>query len=187
MSPWSGGKGYEFKKNTHVLLNALSLVVICPAGTDHRATPHGGRSGGAYPKRAAGDLNDANAVFEDATAIKTDPEIIALARQLIAPARRQPMIPRTSKIVTRYGSAPRSMPSSRVRGPRMRKPRNRIAAMSSIYDALKKSLAELPKGLSDHSSATGSCCSCSCRDRMAREASPKPLVLVAEARIYPMA
>ena len=29
------------------------------------------------------DINDAKAVFEDATAIKTDPEMITLARQLI--------------------------------------------------------------------------------------------------------
>jgi hypothetical protein len=29
------------------------------------------------------DINNAKTVFEDATAIKTDPEMIALARQLI--------------------------------------------------------------------------------------------------------
>src|SRR3954447_13324217 len=65
-------------------LVALSRVAIAQRERTIALRPTGGLV--AHTLHEQRDINDAKAVFEDATTIKTDPEMIALARQLIDPS-----------------------------------------------------------------------------------------------------
>ncbi len=82
---------------------ALSRVVIAQRERTIALRP---MEGGlvAHTLHEQRDINDAKAVFDDATAIKTDPEMITLARQLID-RRRGPTILQILKTVTRRGFA----------------------------------------------------------------------------------
>jgi DNA end-binding protein Ku len=59
------------------------------------------------------DINDAKAVFEDTTAMKTDPEMVALARQLID---RQTTTYDPSDIEDRYETRLRAMIDAKLKG-----------------------------------------------------------------------
>jgi DNA end-binding protein Ku len=195
-------KGYEFKKNTYVLLNDgdfqsikvesssmmsiekfVDVGTIDPlyydtsyylapdgdAGRDvyavlYKAIEEAGRvalsrvviaqrertialrptEGGlvAHTLHEQRDMNDAKAVFEDATAIKTDPEMIALARQLID---RQSATYDPSDIEDRYETRLRAMIDAKLKGEGIEDEETEEPDRSNVVDlmaALKKSLGQ---------------------------------------------
>jgi DNA end-binding protein Ku len=86
------------------------------------------------------DINDAKTVFEDATAIKTDPEMIALARQLID---RQTTIYDPSDIEDRYETRLRAMIDAKLKGEGIEEVETEEPDRRNVVDlmaALKKSL-----------------------------------------------
>jgi DNA end-binding protein Ku len=195
-------KGYEFKKNTYVLLNdedfqsvkvessaMMSIEKFVEAGTIdplyydtsyylapdgdagkdvyailYQAIEEAGRvalsrvviaqrertialrpmEGGlvAHTLHEQRDINDAKAVFEDATAIKTDPEMIALARQLID---RQTTTYDPSDIEDRYETRLRAMIEAKLKGEGIEAEEVEEPDRGNVVDlmaALKKSLGQ---------------------------------------------
>jgi DNA end-binding protein Ku len=195
-------KGYEFKKNTYVLLNdedfqsvkvessaMMSIEKFVEAGTIdplyydtsyylapdgdagkdvyailYQAIEEAGRvalsrvviaqrertialrpmEGGlvAHTLHEQRDINDAKAVFEDATAIKTDPEMIALARQLID---RQTTTYDPSDIEDRYETRLRAMIDAKLKGEGIEAEETEEPDRGNVVDlmaALKKSLGQ---------------------------------------------
>jgi DNA end-binding protein Ku len=203
-------KGYEFKKNTYVLLNnedfetvkvesssVMNIEKFVEAGsidplyydTSYFLAPDGdagkdvyavlyeaiegtGRvalsrvviaqrertialrpmEGGlvAHTLHEQRDINDAKTVFEDATAIKTDPEMIALARQLID---RQTITYDPSDIEDRYEARLRAMIDAKLRGEGIEDEEAAEPDRGNIVDlmaALKKSLGGEGSGKPTH-------------------------------------
>jgi DNA end-binding protein Ku len=195
-------KGYEFKKNTYVLLNdedfqsvkvesssMMNIDKFVDAGTIdplyydtsyylapdgdagkdvyavlYKAIEEAGRvalsrvviaqrertialrpmEGGlvAHTLHEQRDINDAKAVFEDATAIKTDPEMIALARQLID---RQTTTYDPSDIEDRYETRLRAMIDAKLKGEGIEDAETEEPDRGNVVDlmaALKKSLGQ---------------------------------------------
>jgi DNA end-binding protein Ku len=195
-------KGYEFKKNTYVLLNdedfqsvkvesssMMSIEKFVDTGTIdplyydtsyylapdgdagkdvyavlYKAIEEAGRvalsrvviaqrertialrpmEGGlmAHTLHEQRDINDAKAVFEDATAIKTDPEMIALARQLID---RQTTTYDPSDIEDRYETRLRAMIDAKLKGEGIEDEETEEPDRDNVVDlmaALKKSLGQ---------------------------------------------
>jgi DNA end-binding protein Ku len=195
-------KGYEFKKNTYVLLNdedfqsvkvesssMMSIEKFVDTGTIdplyydtsyylapdgdagkdvyavlYKAIEEAGRvalsrvviaqrertialrpmEGGlvAHTLHEQRDINDAKAVFEDATAIKTDPEMIALARQLID---RQTTTYDPSDIEDRYETRLRAMIDAKLKGEGIEDEETEEPDRGNVVDlmaALKKSLGQ---------------------------------------------
>jgi DNA end-binding protein Ku len=195
-------KGYEFKKNTYVLLNdddfqsvkvdssaVMNIEKFVEAGsidplyydTSYFLAPDGnagqdvyavlyeaieatGRvalsrvviaqrertialrpmEGGlvAHTLHEQRDINDAKAVFEDATAIKTDPEMVALARQLID---RQTTTYDPSDIEDRYETRLRAMIDAKLKGEGIEDEEAAEPDRGNVVDlmaALKKSLGQ---------------------------------------------
>jgi DNA end-binding protein Ku len=88
------------------------------------------------------DINDAKAVFEDATTIKTDPEMITLARQLID---RQTATYDPSDIEDRYETRLRAMIDAKLRGEGIEDEKTEEPERGNVVDlmaALKKSLGQ---------------------------------------------
>ena len=88
------------------------------------------------------DINDARAVFEDATATKTDPEMVALARQLID---RQTTTYDPSDIEDRYETRLRAMIDAKLKGEGIEEEETAEPDRSNVVDlmaALKKSLGQ---------------------------------------------
>jgi DNA end-binding protein Ku len=195
-------KGYEFKKNTYVLLNdddfqsvkvdsssVMNIEKFVEAGsidplyydTSYFLAPDGdaGRDvyavlyeaieatgrvalsrvviaqrertialrpmeGGlvAHTLHEQRDINDAKAVFEDATTIKTDPEMITLARQLID---RQTTTYDPSDIEDRYETRLRAMIDAKLKGEGIEDEETAEPDRGNVVDlmaALKKSLGQ---------------------------------------------
>jgi DNA end-binding protein Ku len=195
-------KGYEFKKDTYVLLNdedlqsvkvesssMMSVEKFVDAGTIdplyydtsyylapdgdagrdvyavlYKAIEEAGRialsrvviaqrertialrpmEGGlvAHTLHEQRDINDAKAVFEDATTIKTDPEMITLARQLID---RQTATYDPSDIEDRYETRLRAMIDAKLRGEGIEDEKTEEPERGNVVDlmaALKKSLGQ---------------------------------------------
>jgi DNA end-binding protein Ku len=88
------------------------------------------------------DINDAKAVFDDATAIKTDPEMIPLARQLID---RQTTTYDPSDIEDRYETRLRAMIDAKLKGEGIEEAETEEPDRGNVVDlmaALKKSLGQ---------------------------------------------
>jgi DNA end-binding protein Ku len=88
------------------------------------------------------DINDAKAVFEDALAGKTDPEMVALARQLID---RQTTTYDPSDIEDRYETRLRAMIDAKLKGEGTEEEVSAEPDRSNVVDlmgALKKSLGQ---------------------------------------------
>ena len=88
------------------------------------------------------DVNDAKAVFADATAIKTDPEMVALARQLID---RQTTKYDPSDIEDRYETRLRAMIDAKLKGEEIEEEETEEPDRGNVVDlmaALRKSLGQ---------------------------------------------
>jgi DNA end-binding protein Ku len=203
-------KGYEFKKNTYVLLNnedfesvkvesssVMNIEKFVEAGsidplyydTSYFLAPDGnaGRDvcavlyeaiegtgrvalsrvviaqrertvairpmeGGlvAHTLHEQRDINHAKAVFEDAIAIKTDPEMIALARQLID---RQTTTYGPSDIEDRYETRLRAVIDAKLKGEGIEDEETEEPDRGNVVDlmaALKKSLGDEVPGKPSH-------------------------------------
>src|SRR3954462_15552225 len=204
-------KGYEFKKNTYVLLNSDDFASVrvdssavmtiekfveagsidplyfdtsyflapdSEAGQDvyavvHKAIEPTGRIAlsrvvitqrertvalramkdglVAHTLHEQRDINDAKAVFEDVTAAKSDPDMIALARQLID---RQTTAYTPSDSEDRYETRLRAMIDAKLKGEGIEEEATEEPDRSNVVDlmaALKRSLgqeAEAPKARS---------------------------------------
>jgi DNA end-binding protein Ku len=88
------------------------------------------------------DINDAKAVFEDATTTETDPEMIALARQLID---RQTTTYDPADIEDRYETRLRAMIDAKLKGEGIEEEETAEPDRGNVVDlmaALKKSLGQ---------------------------------------------
>jgi DNA end-binding protein Ku len=120
---------------------ALSRVVIAQRERTIALRPvEGGLA--AHTLHEQRDINDAKAVFEDATAIKTDPEMVALARQLID---RQTSTYDPSDIEDRYETRLRAMIDAKLKGEGIEVEETEEEDRGNVVDlmvALKKSLGQ---------------------------------------------
>jgi DNA end-binding protein Ku len=88
------------------------------------------------------DINDAKAVFEGATNLKTDPEMVALATQLID---RQTTTYSPADIEDRYETRLRAMIDAKLKGEGIEEEQEEAPEQTNVVDlmaALKKSLGE---------------------------------------------
>jgi DNA end-binding protein Ku len=120
---------------------ALSRVVIAQRERTVALRP---MEGGlvAHTLHEQRDINDAKAVFEDAVAVKTDPEMIALARQLID---RQTTTYDSSDIEDRYETRLRAMIDAKLKGEGIEDEETEEPDRGNVVDlmaALKKSLGQ---------------------------------------------
>ena len=120
---------------------ALSRVVIAQRERTIALRP---MEGGlvAHTLHEQRDINDARAVFEDATATKTDPEMVALARQLID---RQTTAYDPSDIEDRYETRLRAMIDAKLKGEGIEEEETAEPDRGNVVDlmaALKKSLGQ---------------------------------------------
>jgi DNA end-binding protein Ku len=120
---------------------ALSRVVIAQRERTIALRP---MEGGlvAHTLHEQRDINDAKAIFEDATAIKTDPEMITLARQLID---RQTTTYEPSDIEDRYETRLRAMIDAKLKGEGIEDEETEEPDRGNVVDlmaALKKSLGQ---------------------------------------------
>jgi DNA end-binding protein Ku len=118
---------------------ALSRVVIAQRERTIAIRP---MQGGlvAHTLHEQRDINDAKAIFEGATAIKTDPEMITLARQLID---RQTTTYDPSDIEDRYETRLRAMIDAKLKGEGIEDEETEEPDRGNVVDlmaALKKSL-----------------------------------------------
>jgi DNA end-binding protein Ku len=120
---------------------ALSRVVIAQRERTIALRPvEGGLA--AHTLHEQRDINDAKAVFEDATTIKTDPEMVALARQLID---RQTSTYDPSDIEDRYETRLRAMVDAKLKGEGIEDEETEEEDRGNVVDlmaALKKSLGQ---------------------------------------------
>jgi DNA end-binding protein Ku len=119
---------------------ALSRVVIAQRERTIALRP---MEGGlvAHTLHEQRDINDAKAVFDDATAIKTDPEMITLARQLID---RQTGTYDPSDIEDRYETRLRALIDAKLKGEGIEDEKVEEPDHGNVVDlmaALRKSLA----------------------------------------------
>jgi DNA end-binding protein Ku len=123
------------------------------------------------------DINDATAVFEGATAVKTDPEMVALARQLID---RQSATYDPSDIEDRYETRLRAMIDAKLNGEGIEDEEAAELDRSNVVDlmaALKKSLgqeSEVPGKASRVSKAKAEAAEKGPKKRAAAAQTPKP-------------
>jgi DNA end-binding protein Ku len=120
---------------------ALSRVVIAQRERTIALRP---MEGGlvAHTLHEQRDVNDANAVFEGAAAIKTDPEMITLARQLID---RQTTTYEPSDIEDRYETRLRAMIDAKLKGEGIEDEETEEPDRSNVVDlmaALRQSLGD---------------------------------------------
>jgi DNA end-binding protein Ku len=120
---------------------ALSRVVIAQRERTIALRP---MQGGlvAHTLHEQRDINDAGAVFEDATSMKTDPEMVALARQLID---RQTTTYDPGDIEDRYETRLRAMIDAKLKGEGIEDVETEEPDRGNVVDlmaALKKSLGQ---------------------------------------------
>jgi DNA end-binding protein Ku len=120
---------------------ALARVVIAQRERTIALRPmEGGLA--AHTLHEQRDVNDAKAVFGDATAIKTDPEMVALARQLID---RQTTTYDPSDIEDRYETRLRALIDAKLKGEGIEDETVEEPDRGNVVDlmaALKKSLGQ---------------------------------------------
>jgi DNA end-binding protein Ku len=122
---------------------ALSRVVI---GQRERTVALRPTEGGlvAHTLYENRDINDAGAVFDGATDVKIDPEMVQLAKQLI---ERQTADYDPSDIEDRYEARLRAMIDAKLKGEGIRPEEEIVADRSNVVDlmtALKRSLEQVP-------------------------------------------
>jgi DNA end-binding protein Ku len=120
---------------------ALSRVVIAQRERTIALRP---MQGGlvAHTLHEQRDINDAGAVFDDATSMKTDPEMVALARQLID---RQTTTYDPADIEDRYETRLRAMIDAKLKGEGIEDEETEEPDRGNVVDlmaALKKSLGQ---------------------------------------------
>jgi DNA end-binding protein Ku len=155
---------------------ALSRVVIAQRERTIALRP---MEGGlvAHTLHEQRDINDATAVFEGATAVKTDPEMVALARQLID---RQSATYDPSDIEDRYETRLRAMIDAKLNGEGIEDEEAAELDRSNVVDlmaALKKSLgqeSEVPGKASRVSKAKAEAAAKGPKKRAAAAQTPKP-------------